>query len=170
MLIVYNAIYDGPEFRGNSYFPLSITWVALSMAVNTMVTGLIVFRILRATEFKSTSVERTLGAAGNKYRHIIFVIIESAMALFAIQLVRVVLGYIPVSMEQAPFMVGAENIVISINQMLNVIIIRSAHYFCLLITFTWLGHHTNDNFGAGYNGIVLRRRRFLQGSRRKSSF
>ena len=45
------------------------------------------------------------------------------MALFANQLVRVVLEYIPVSMVQGPFIQGARVIVIVINQMLNVIII-----------------------------------------------
>jgi TRAP-type mannitol/chloroaromatic compound transport system permease small subunit len=66
------------------------------MAVNALMTGLIVFKILKVfLEFKPTSVERTLGSlsstGGSKLRHIIFIIIESGMALFAIQLVRVVL-------------------------------------------------------------------------------
>ena len=70
------------------------------MAVNALVTGLIVFKIQKALlEAKATSVERTfkLGsaapAAGNpKLQHIIFVIIESGMALFVIQLVRIILS------------------------------------------------------------------------------
>ena len=49
-----------------------------------------------------------------------------------------------------------------INQMFNVIMIRSVTVFTsisfvLPITFIWLvGHHTNNKFGAGLNGIVLR--------------
>ena len=42
--------------------------------------------------------------------------------------------------------------------------------FTSLTTFTSLGHRTNDNFGAGSNEIVLRWRRIIQGSCRKSSF
>ena len=100
-----------------------ITGLAASMAVNTLMTGMIVFRLLKATGVKPTSVERTLGSTeGNKFRHIMFIIIESGMALFAIQLVRLVLALIPVQ----PFLDIAEDFVIVINQMLNVIIIRSS--------------------------------------------
>ena len=102
------------------------------MAVNALVTGMIVFRILKATGVKPTSVERTLGSTeGNKFRHIMFIIIESGMALFAIQLVRVVLFFISVPVEQLPFLVVAQDFVVVINQMLNVIIIRSS--FLLLL-------------------------------------
>jgi len=76
---------------------LILTALASSMTVNAVVTGMIVFKILKVFwEFKPTSVERTLGSLGStegsKLRHIIFIIIESGMALFAIQLVRVVLS------------------------------------------------------------------------------
>ena len=100
------------------------------MAVNTLATGMIVLRILKATGVKPTSVERTLGSAGgNKFRHIMFIIIESSMALFAIQLVRVVLGFISVPVEQQPFIQAAYDFVIAINEMLNVINIRFHFYF-----------------------------------------
>ena len=93
------------------------------MAVNTLVTGLIVFRILKVfLEVKATvtSVERTLGSTrGTKLRHIIFVIIESGMALFAIQLVRVV--FYAVSSVYAPLFIG-------INQMF-IVIMRSVHFY-----------------------------------------
>ena len=107
------------------------TGLAASMAVNTLVTGMIVFRILKAMGIKPTSVERTLGSTGgNKFRNIIFIIIESSMALFAIQLVRVVLAFISVPVEQQPLVQAAYDIVIVINQMLNVIIItRFVHFF-----------------------------------------
>ena len=102
------------------------------MAVNALMTGMIVFRILKATEVKPTSVERTLGLTeGNKFRHIMFIIIESGMALFAIQLVRIVLSFTSVTEEQLPFLQAASDLVIAINQMLNVIIIRSL--FLLLL-------------------------------------
>ena len=117
------------------------TSLILSLAVNTLVTGLIVFKILKVfLEIKavtsSTSVERTLGVSSTgggsaKYRHIIFVIIESGMALFAIQLIRV-LFYYYLPMQSPPNLI---NILIVINQMFNVnIFIRfvfiSNSFFC----------------------------------------
>ena len=79
-------------------------------------------------EFKPTSVERTLGSLGStedsKLRHVIFIVIESGMVLFAIQLVRVVLTSL---MMQTVFtditgpLVGME-LVIGIHEMFNVII------------------------------------------------
>ena len=98
--------------------PVALSSYSASMAVNTLVTGLIVFKILRVfLEVKPTSVEQTLGTTrGTKLQHIIFVIIESAMALFAIQLVRFVLVAVPsVPNTTLDFVVG-------INEMFNVII------------------------------------------------
>ena len=115
--------------NGTSYWQTTvfITGLAASMAVNTLMTGMIVFRILMATGVKPTSVERTLGSTeGNKFRHIMFIIIESGMALFAIQLVRFVLAFVSVPVEQGPFLLSATDFVVVINQMLNVITIRSS--------------------------------------------
>ena len=110
---------------------LIITGLAASMAVNTLMTGMIVFRILKVSgAITSTSIERTLGSTGgNKFHHIMFMVIESGMALFAIQLVRVVLFLISLSEEQASFFDVADNFFISINQMLNVIIKRSILFY-----------------------------------------
>ena len=119
------------------------------MVVNALVTGLIVFKILKVfLEVKQlkpevTSFERTLASlsstGGTKLRHIIFIIIESGMALFAIQLVRVVLTSLVGShSEPTPLnLILALDAVIFIHQMLNVII-RSVHFstsFVLLKTF-----------------------------------
>jgi hypothetical protein len=135
-----------------------ITSFALSIAVNTLVTGLIVFKILKVfLEVKAvtTSVERTLGTTGGtKLRHVIFIIIESGMALLAVQLARFVLYN--QSDESAN---NAYIIFIGISQMFNVIKIYIFYIFVLLIIFTtcqWLGHHANNNFVASLNGIVLR--------------
>ena len=117
-----------------SYWPntLTITGLAASMTVNALMTGMIVFRILKATGVRPTSVERILGSAeGNKFRHIMFIIIESGMALFAIQLVRIVLSFVSVPVEQIPILQAAFDFVAALNQMLNVIIIRSS--FLLLL-------------------------------------
>ena len=128
------AAFNGNANNINSYWSSTVftTGLAASMAVNALMTGMIVFRILKATGVQPTSIERTLGSTeGNKFRHIMFIIIESGMALFAIQLVRIVLGFITVPAEQYPFVVTAEDFVVVINQMLNVIIIRSS--FLLLL-------------------------------------
>ena len=105
------------------------------MAVNTLMTGMIVFRILKDM-VEPTSTERSLGSTrGNKVRHIMFIVIESGMALFAIQLVRFVLAFIPapVDSEKEVFLEAANDFVIFINQMFNVIIIRFS--FLLLFCF-----------------------------------
>ena len=108
---------------------MAIIGLAASMAVNTLATSMIVFRILKVTGVKPTSVERTLGSTqGNKFRHIMFIIIESGMAMFAIQLVRIVLYTVTTSVpvEQLPFRQAAGDFVTAINQMLNVITIKSS--------------------------------------------
>jgi hypothetical protein len=115
--------------------PVLLTSYTASMAVNTLVTGLIVFKIVKGflkVKATTTSVEQTLGlgsTGGNKLRQVIFVIIESAMVLFAIQLVRLVVSVSPGSALTGgiPFY-----LVVGIAQMLNVII-RSVHFLLLLL-------------------------------------
>ena len=92
--------------------PLLITSFALSMAVNAMMTTSIVIKILKVfVEVKSTT-------GGTKLQSVIFIIIESGMALFAVQLVRVVLSCLPLSQSTCL----AFDLTIGINQMFNVII------------------------------------------------
>ena len=109
------------------------------MAVNTLATGLIVFKILRVfLEVKATvtSVERTLGSTGGtKLRQIIFIIIESGIVLFAIQLVRIVLyilGLEGVQSYNSQVQISSY-FVIGIHQMFNVII-KSVHFYCFCFT------------------------------------
>ena len=116
------------NYAGNT---LLSTGLAASMAVNALMTGMIVFRIFKVTGvMPTTSFEQTLGSTGgNKFRHIMFVIIESGIALLAIQVVRFVLLFIP---ETAAWL-GANDFVIAINQVLNVIIIIRSVFFVLLL-------------------------------------
>ena len=114
----------------------------MAVPVN-LVTGLIVFKTIKVfLEIKATSVERTLcSTKGIELRHIIFIIIESGMALFVSQLLRSALvNYI------------FDYIVSGINKMFNVIIRSDS--FILSIIFTWIGHRTNNSFGASLNEIV----------------
>jgi hypothetical protein len=95
------------------------------MAVNALVTGLIVYRIFkvfRKVQQGSTSAEKSLGVnGGRKYRSLIFVIIESGVALFAIQLFRVILS-IPALLLNSTSIYVASNFIIVTHQMLNVIL------------------------------------------------
>ena len=106
--------------------PLIVTSFALSMVVNTMATGLIVIKIIKVI----LGVKRasSLGpTGGTPLGPIIFIIIESGMALFAVQLVRVVYSCLPF---QLPVLLTF-NLFIGINQMFNVII-RFIHFYFLV--------------------------------------
>src|SRR5882757_7516147 len=100
---------------------LDLTSVTASMTVNALVTALIVFRIFKVfREVKSvtTSDETSLGVTGGrKLRSVIFIIIESGMALFAIQLARLVISILdfPTTTEIDPY-----ELIASIHEMLNV--------------------------------------------------
>ena len=115
-------------------YTFGVTGLAASLVVNALVTGLIVFKILKVfleVKATSTSVERNSESIGStKLRHVIFIIIESGMMLFAIQLVRVGISCLylfPAGMSQGTMI--ALNIVVIIYQMLNVIICSIHFYF-----------------------------------------
>ena len=99
---------------------IGLSGITLSLTVNALVTGLIVFRIFKVfREIKATSDDQVLGAAGgNKLRRIIFILIESGMALFSIQLSRLVVT-IPVGTTAA---YRAISVIVGVHEMLNVII------------------------------------------------
>jgi hypothetical protein len=100
--------------------------------VNTLVTGLIAFKILKVfleVKANTTTVERTLPVGttgGTKLRHVIFIIIESGMALLAVQLGRFVLYNLPVLSESVN---NAYNIFNG-----NVNIIRSVRFYFFCFT------------------------------------
>ena len=101
---------------------VTLTGLITSTAVNALTTGLIVFRIFevfRQVKYNTTSEEKSLGITGGSHlRPVIFVIIESGMTLFAIQLARVVLAAILPSNSdaQAPY-----SLIVPVHEMLNVI-------------------------------------------------
>ena len=100
---------------------------------------------LKAIYILLCAKKRSLGSTGgNKFRHIMFIIIESGMALFAMQLVRVVLAFLPVPVQQeAPFQ-AASNFVVVINQMLNVIIIISTNFFFFFANNVYLARELHQ--------------------------
>ena len=117
-----------PEWQAN----LLWTCIGLSLTVNATVTGLIVFRIMKVyLEVKLTLSENFLGGTGGgrKLRSIIFMLIESGMALFAIQLARLVLTIIAPLANSSGAAASILGPLITIQQMLNVIIGTSDFYY-----------------------------------------
>ena len=110
------------------------------MVVNALVTGLIVFKILevflevKRLQPEATSIERTLSSlsstGGTKLRQIIIIIIESGMALFAIQLVRVVITslYELQGGQISPGLLFGFELASIIHEMLNVVA-TSVHFY-----------------------------------------
>ena len=100
---------------------LVLTSLITSMTVNALVTGLIVFKIFKVfREVKSltTLEDKFLGTTGGtKHRSVIFIIIESGVVLFAIQVARVV-----VTISQTDAAYNAFEFISSIHEMVNVII------------------------------------------------
>ena len=122
----------------------TLTALAATMAVNTLVTGLIVFKIFRVFLEVRQALGSFSSAAGRpNYQHVAFIIIESGMALFAAHLVRIVLSCL-LEMNLSPSIgfLLAYDLAIIFHQMLNVIIISVHSYsFVLLITFTCRASH-----------------------------
>jgi len=83
---------QGQYFIPDWGYILTVTGLVLSMSVNALVTGLIVFRIFKVfREVKTTADDKMLGATGGStLRRVIFMLIESGMALFSVQLARLV--------------------------------------------------------------------------------
>ena len=118
-----------PEFNVEGRFvvsglsnTLTITSLVMSMTVNALVMCLIVFRIFRVfreVKVTTTSDEKTLGiTGGRKLWSIMFIIIESGMALFSIQLARVVVSTSLGTMAEF----DAFGLIVGIHEMLIVII------------------------------------------------
>ena len=155
--IVQGQIYV-PEWSNT----LSVAGLALSMTVNGLVTGLIVFRIFKVFQEVKTSIadEQILGVTGEStLQRVIFIIIESGMALFSIQLARLV-----ASIMTTDAAVDAYVLISGIHEMLNVIMIINRCYVISLIKWACLGYCTYHYLGAGVNEIVFPRREFNGGS------
>ena len=140
---------------------LSVTGLTLSLTVNAVVTGLIVFKVLKVLlEVKSSTV-----IGGRNLRSVIFVLIESGMALFSIQIARLM---ITIMFEWMGFGHGSYEALIfisAIHDMLNVII-RSTivtHYFTDNSSLG-LGYNTYNHPGAGFDGTFFPRRKFPGGA------
>ena len=145
-----------PEWDGT----LSITGLALSMTVNALVTGLIVFRILKVFRAVETTVDdHILGDTGRiTLWKIIFILIESGIVLFSVQLARL-LVLLPNVASIAS--IDAFQLIFPLHEMLNVII-RSVIFSLVIILLMTLvgpciGYYTYNHLGTGINGIVFPR-------------
>jgi hypothetical protein len=101
-------------------YPMLLSSHALSMTVNALVTGLIVFRIFKVFRQVKDASDPNLvlnDAPGSTLGSIIFIVVESGMALFSIQLVRLV-AYI---LQTTPGY-DAYLLIAPIHEMFNVII------------------------------------------------
>ena len=82
---------------------MGVAGLALSMTVNALVTGLIAFRIFKVfREVKTaTANDQILGVTGGStLRRVVFILIESGMALFSIQLARLVVTIVKTDAAQ----------------------------------------------------------------------
>src|SRR5882757_3168621 len=111
---------------------LGLTSLTASMTVNALVTGLIVLRIFKVFRQVTTSDDTSSGITGRKLRSIIFIIVESGMALLAIHLARLVLSFDSLSSFVDN---NANQLIVGIHEMLNVII-SSIIPHILLMTWT----------------------------------
>ena len=130
----------------------------MSISVNAMATGLIAFRIYKVfKQVKANSVSNLAlnDAPGSALGNVLFMIIESGVILFSIQLIRLVM-YSVQTLASTGF-----HLIIPFHVILNVII-RSviSTILILLIMRIWPGHNTYTHYGAGLNEYVFQRQRF----------
>jgi len=118
-LVIWIAQVTGSEFITAWNTTLVLTGLTLSMTVNALVTGLIVFRIFKVFQQVKTSTanNRTLGVTGgSRLRRVIFLLIESGMALFSIQLARLV---VTIVWGTSDAVYDAFELIVGIHEMLN---------------------------------------------------
>ena len=123
--------------QGQDYSPLwsvnlTIAGLTLSMTVNALVTGLITFKIFKVFQEVKTATadDQILGVTGGSTLHrVIFIIIESGMALFSIQLTRLVAAIVTTDAADDVYY-----LISGIHEMFNVIMTINNCYFILLIT------------------------------------
>ena len=143
---IWMASVGGTYIEGNGLY--STVWstnlftagLAISLALNALVTGLIAFRIFRVVKGNTTFYEnmKSLGVAGGRqveFRYIMFVMIESGMALFSIQLARVVVTAMRIGgTGGSDSTMAAFNFIVNWHEMLNV---TKTTPYPLLTYFYW---------------------------------
>ena len=161
----------GSQFHGQDEV-LEYVWgndvllasLAITMTVNALATGLIVFRIFMVfRQSRVTSDDQVFGVTREtKFRSIIFVLIESGLLLFSIQLARLVVSILTTDGAEDAFYLFA-----AIHQQLNVIRRLVIPTFYFTDNLAWLGNNTYNHPGAGLHGIIFPRPEFAGRSCRK---
>ena len=96
--VVYNPLHQFEQFEWGNI--LTLVTITMSLAANALVTGLIVFKIFKVYCKVKPFYGQSFGASGgSKLRLVIFILIESWMALFYIQVALMVVSF--VSMQAA---------------------------------------------------------------------
>ena len=126
LFVVQGQLYT-PDWGGN----LEVAGLTLSMTVNALVTGLIVFRIFKVfQEAKACTADDQIlvgVTGGSTLRRVIFILIESGMALFSIQLARLVVAIVNTDAAS-----DANSLLVAIHEMLNVIC-KISHFYVILL-------------------------------------
>ena len=125
------SIVQGQLYVSEWSTTVTIAGLTLSMTVNVLVTGLIVFRVLKVfQEVKTTADDQILGVTGGStLQRVIFIIIESGMALFSVQLTRLVVAIVTTNAAN-----DAYALISGIHVIFNVIMTINRCYVILLIT------------------------------------
>ena len=114
------SVVQGQFYTADWSYDLAAAGLALSMTVNALVTGLIVFRVFKVFwEVKTgTADDQILGVTGGStLQRVMFIMIESGMALFSTQLARLVVTIITTDAANDTY-----HLIVGIHKMLNVII------------------------------------------------
>ena len=109
---------------------LAETSLIISMTVNALVTGLIIFKILKVLgDVQASSVQSLSFNAGSlrAFRTVIFILFESGIVLFSLQLARLLLTIVVTDASGDAF-----ELIVGMQQMLNVIIRLVISYFLLI--------------------------------------
>ena len=95
MAYIGELIRFGPHVINPCIVKVVLTASTMSLAVNTLATGLIVFRIFKVYLEVKPLYDRPFGrtSGGSKLRPLIFIIIESGLALFSMQLALLVMNF-----------------------------------------------------------------------------
>ena len=112
-LSAIQAQYHSP--RSNA---MAIVGLPLTMTVNALVTGLIAFKIFKVFHEVNTATadDQVSVTGGTTFQRAIFIIIESAMVLFSVQLTRLVAAIVTTDATNDVYY-----LISGIHQMLNVI-------------------------------------------------
>lgn len=132
---------QGEIFQADWGSSLNLAGLAISMSVNALATGLIVFRIFKVfQEVKVTTLDDQIlgGVHGSSLRSIIFILIESGMALFSIQFATLVVNILAIGPSTTTWN-GPLKLITCMQPQFNVIIRLVLLNYYLKLIMQWSG-------------------------------